>query len=210
MHTCVYVCVCVCVCVHMCLCAHVCVCVCVCVCVQKWLNALNEHIAFSTHYTHQGEKLEEEEEELVPLGTMQDSLQVRDWYQREINLVCVCVCVSVVTCVFVCEWDKREVLVCVCVCTHALPSLCNVCVSVCMDVDVCMACACVCVCVCLHVCMHASVHVDSSALFYIARASSQLQNLFSSDDSYDQEYFFFAERFQNPPSCQALRFPAWL
>ena len=102
------------------------------------------------------------------------------------------------------------VCVCVCVCTRALPSLCNVCVSVCMDVDVCMACACVCVCVCLHVCMHASVHVDSSALFYIARASSQLQNLFSSDDCYDREYFFFAERFQNPPSCQALRFPAWL
>ena len=42
------------------------------------MNALNEHIAFSTHYTHQGEQLEEEEEdELLPLGTMQDSLQVK-------------------------------------------------------------------------------------------------------------------------------------
>ena len=96
---CVCVCACVCVCgVCECVCVGVCVfmraCACVraCVCFQKWLNALNEHIAFSTHYTHQGEQLEEEEE-LVPLGTMQDSLQVRDWYQRERNLVCVCVCV---------------------------------------------------------------------------------------------------------------------
>ncbi|KAL8596804.1 hypothetical protein ACOMHN_053900 [Nucella lapillus] len=50
---------------------------------QKWVNALNEHIAYSTHYTHQGEKLkDEEEEELMPLGTMQDSLQTAQAHQK--------------------------------------------------------------------------------------------------------------------------------
>ncbi|XP_055955417.1 oxysterol-binding protein-related protein 1 isoform X2 [Patella vulgata] len=42
---------------------------------QKWLTALKEHIAFSTHYTHQGEVLSEVEEELMPLGTMLEALQ---------------------------------------------------------------------------------------------------------------------------------------
>ena len=106
----------------MCVRLRVCVCVCVCVCVQKWLNALNEHIAFSTHYTHQGEQLEEEEEELVPLGTMQDSLQVRDWYQREINLVCVCVFLW--SLVFFCVSGTRGPYwrVWVCGCVHACTS----------------------------------------------------------------------------------------
>lgn len=43
---------------------------------QKWLNALTEHIAFSTHYTHQGLLMDEDREEVVPLGTMKDTLQV--------------------------------------------------------------------------------------------------------------------------------------
>ncbi|PVD32638.1 hypothetical protein C0Q70_08082 [Pomacea canaliculata] len=42
---------------------------------QKWLNALTEHIAFSTHYTHQGLLMDEDREEVVPLGTMKDTLQ---------------------------------------------------------------------------------------------------------------------------------------
>ncbi|XP_076437583.1 oxysterol-binding protein-related protein 1-like [Babylonia areolata] len=49
---------------------------------QKWVNALNEHIAFSTHYTHQGEKLKDEDEEFMPLGTMQDSLQTAQAHQK--------------------------------------------------------------------------------------------------------------------------------
>ncbi len=43
---------------------------------QKWLNALSEHIGFSTHYTHQGEAQSEYAEDIVPLGTMQEALQV--------------------------------------------------------------------------------------------------------------------------------------
>ncbi|KAK7091857.1 hypothetical protein V1264_009484 [Littorina saxatilis] len=54
---------------------------------QKWMNALNEHIAFSTHYTHKGEQLKDEEE-LMPLGTMQDSLQTAQAHQKILEKQC--------------------------------------------------------------------------------------------------------------------------
>ncbi|OWF39549.1 Oxysterol-binding protein-related protein 1 [Mizuhopecten yessoensis] len=40
---------------------------------QKWLNALKEHINFSTHYIHQGE--DQPEGEVVSLGSLKDSLK---------------------------------------------------------------------------------------------------------------------------------------
>ncbi|KAK7485627.1 hypothetical protein BaRGS_00023076 [Batillaria attramentaria] len=49
---------------------------------QKWQNALSEHIAYSTHYTHQGEQLNDDEEEMVPLGSMQDALQTAQAHQK--------------------------------------------------------------------------------------------------------------------------------
>lgn len=43
---------------------------------QKWLNAFREHINFSSHYIKQGLGLaESEDEDLKPLGTMQDAMQ---------------------------------------------------------------------------------------------------------------------------------------
>ncbi|GFO44814.1 oxysterol-binding protein-related protein 1-like [Plakobranchus ocellatus] len=46
--------------------------------IQKWLKALREHIAYSTHYIHKGEGIQDDESDddlMVSLGTMQDSLQ---------------------------------------------------------------------------------------------------------------------------------------
>ncbi|XP_033726933.1 oxysterol-binding protein-related protein 1-like [Pecten maximus] len=40
---------------------------------QKWLNALKEHINYSTHYIHQGE--DQPEGEVVSLGSLKDSLK---------------------------------------------------------------------------------------------------------------------------------------
>ncbi|XP_071441573.1 oxysterol-binding protein-related protein 1-like isoform X2 [Hetaerina americana] len=45
---------------------------------QKWINAFQEHVAFSSHYLSQGQVLydsDEEEGDLKPLGSMEDSLQ---------------------------------------------------------------------------------------------------------------------------------------
>uniref|UniRef100_A0A146KXB4 Oxysterol-binding protein n=3 Tax=Lygus hesperus TaxID=30085 RepID=A0A146KXB4_LYGHE len=45
---------------------------------QKWLSALGEHIAFNTHYMSQGKAVDDsddEEDDVKPLGSMQDSLQ---------------------------------------------------------------------------------------------------------------------------------------
>ncbi|RZF34644.1 hypothetical protein LSTR_LSTR012726 [Laodelphax striatellus] len=43
---------------------------------QKWIAALNEHSAFSSYYVNQGKYDDsDDEEELKPLGSMQDSLQ---------------------------------------------------------------------------------------------------------------------------------------
>lgn len=44
---------------------------------QAWLNALEEHSAYSTHYCSQEQGSEEEEdEEAMSLGELADSLQV--------------------------------------------------------------------------------------------------------------------------------------
>nr|XP_024214050.1 oxysterol-binding protein-related protein 1-like [Halyomorpha halys] len=45
---------------------------------QKWLSALNEHIAFNSHYMNQGRvsaDSDDEDAHIKPLGSMQDSLQ---------------------------------------------------------------------------------------------------------------------------------------
>lgn len=42
---------------------------------QKWLNALKDHITYSTHYMHQG-VTGSDEEEILPLGSLQDTLKV--------------------------------------------------------------------------------------------------------------------------------------
>ncbi|XP_012944192.1 oxysterol-binding protein-related protein 1, partial [Aplysia californica] len=43
---------------------------------QKWLNALQEHIAFSSFYIHKGQGVPDDTaDDLVSLGTMQDSLK---------------------------------------------------------------------------------------------------------------------------------------
>uniref|UniRef100_A0A3B4VLQ1 Oxysterol-binding protein n=1 Tax=Seriola dumerili TaxID=41447 RepID=A0A3B4VLQ1_SERDU len=44
---------------------------------KAWLEALEEHSAYSTHYCSQEQGSEEEEEEAVSLGELTDSLQVR-------------------------------------------------------------------------------------------------------------------------------------
>ncbi|XP_055935994.1 oxysterol-binding protein-related protein 1-like [Argiope bruennichi] len=44
---------------------------------QKWINSINEHIEFSSHYLKQGfsDSDPEEEDDIVPVGTMKDKLQ---------------------------------------------------------------------------------------------------------------------------------------
>ena len=45
---------------------------------QRWLNSLHEHCAYSTFYTTQPTLLiDDQEQDVVPLGNMQDSLKVR-------------------------------------------------------------------------------------------------------------------------------------
>ena len=44
---------------------------------QRWLNSLHEHCAYSTFYTTQPTLLiDDQENDLVPLGNVQDSLKV--------------------------------------------------------------------------------------------------------------------------------------
>ena len=43
---------------------------------QKWENALEEHIAYSRHYTRVGDESNDELEDVIPLGSMGESLQV--------------------------------------------------------------------------------------------------------------------------------------
>lgn len=43
---------------------------------QAWLDALEEHSAYSTHYCSQEQGSEEEDEEVMSLGELTDSLQV--------------------------------------------------------------------------------------------------------------------------------------
>ncbi|CAL1535146.1 unnamed protein product [Lymnaea stagnalis] len=42
---------------------------------QKWLFALQEHIAYNTYYIHQGEETDQTAKDMVSLGTMQETLQ---------------------------------------------------------------------------------------------------------------------------------------
>ena len=44
---------------------------------QKWENALAEHIAYSRHYTRVGDDSNDDLDDIVPLGSMNESLQVR-------------------------------------------------------------------------------------------------------------------------------------
>lgn len=43
---------------------------------QKWLEAIAAHSAFSTHYCSQDQASEEDEEELISLGQLTETLQV--------------------------------------------------------------------------------------------------------------------------------------
>ncbi len=61
------------------------VCVNVCVIVQRWLEAIEEHSAFSTHYCSQDPDSEEEEDNVVSVHELSDSLQVR-------NDICILIC----------------------------------------------------------------------------------------------------------------------
>uniref|UniRef100_A0A3Q3FVK7 Oxysterol-binding protein n=1 Tax=Labrus bergylta TaxID=56723 RepID=A0A3Q3FVK7_9LABR len=79
---------------------------------QAWLDALEDHAAYSTHYCSQEQGSEEEEEEGMSLGELTESLQVAR--SKNINnkhvskmtcsaynelSLCVCVCVCVYVCV---------------------------------------------------------------------------------------------------------------
>ena len=48
---------------------------------QKWENALAEHIAYSRHYTRVGDDSSDDLDDIVPLGSMNESLQVgyKEW-----------------------------------------------------------------------------------------------------------------------------------
>jgi len=46
---------------------------------QKWVTAIKEHIAYSKQWSLEGARVsddEENEDDLLPLGTIQDTLQV--------------------------------------------------------------------------------------------------------------------------------------
>ncbi|CAG5134914.1 unnamed protein product, partial [Candidula unifasciata] len=63
---------------------------------QKWLNALREHISFSTHYTHRGKDIvDDPADDIVSLGTMQDSLQNaqahRGHLEKQVNILKQCI-----------------------------------------------------------------------------------------------------------------------
>lgn len=49
-----------------------------CVIFQSWLEAIEEHSAFSTHYCSQDPESEEDEDDVVSLNELSDSLQVRN------------------------------------------------------------------------------------------------------------------------------------
>lgn len=56
---------------------------------QRWLNSLQEHTAYSTHYTNQPHivLMDELDEDYLPLGSMQDALKVKlflCWYFENI------------------------------------------------------------------------------------------------------------------------------
>lgn len=57
---------------------YVSLCECVCVIFQRWLEAIEEHSAFSTHYCSQDPDSEEEEDDVVSVHELSDSIQVRN------------------------------------------------------------------------------------------------------------------------------------
>lgn len=49
---------------------------------QRWLNSLHEHCAYSTFYTTQPTLLiDDNEQDVIPLGNMRDSLKVSAYYR---------------------------------------------------------------------------------------------------------------------------------
>ncbi|MED6234168.1 hypothetical protein ATANTOWER_023588 [Ataeniobius toweri] len=52
---------------------------------QAWLDALEEHSAYSTHYCSQDQGSEEEEEEGMSLGELTDSLQAAEVSQKKLE-----------------------------------------------------------------------------------------------------------------------------
>ncbi|XP_013420091.1 oxysterol-binding protein-related protein 1 [Lingula anatina] len=53
---------------------------------HKWMNNLGSHIAYSTHYINQGTQIVDEDlEDLVPLGTMEDALQTAQAHQMALE-----------------------------------------------------------------------------------------------------------------------------
>ena len=58
---------------------------------QKWVNAIRSHIAYSTYYTHKGLDASDEFEDLIPISSMSDALLVRSISQYRC-LPCLCPC----------------------------------------------------------------------------------------------------------------------
>ena len=59
---------------------------------QRWLNSLHEHCAYSTFYTTQPTLLiDDNEQDVIPLGNMRDSLKVSAYCRKIMNGgQCVC------------------------------------------------------------------------------------------------------------------------
>ena len=49
----------------------------VCSVLQRWMDAMEEHSAYSTHYCSQDQGSEEDEEEVLSVGELTESLQVK-------------------------------------------------------------------------------------------------------------------------------------
>jgi hypothetical protein len=52
---------------------------------QKWENALSDHVAYSTRMSNDMKVSDDEAEEVLPLGSLQESLQVT-FKQPSLNL----------------------------------------------------------------------------------------------------------------------------
>uniref|UniRef100_A0A6Q2WXA3 Oxysterol-binding protein n=1 Tax=Esox lucius TaxID=8010 RepID=A0A6Q2WXA3_ESOLU len=61
---------------------------CVCSVVQRWLDAIEEHSAYSTHYCSQDQSSEEDEEEVMSVGELTESLQLPPIMLQKMRVVC--------------------------------------------------------------------------------------------------------------------------
>uniref|UniRef100_A0A4W3HCS3 PH domain-containing protein n=1 Tax=Callorhinchus milii TaxID=7868 RepID=A0A4W3HCS3_CALMI len=52
---------------------------------QKWLKAIEEHSAYSTHYCSQDQFTDDDDEDLVPVGILQDSFQTVQACQQKLE-----------------------------------------------------------------------------------------------------------------------------